>query len=263
MPFFVDGQAFPYTILTPSREGYIDRTTEKLICDFGNEIHILERSGNTFEAQCYPLEGISYVEVRSVLLYSHIKINGVTKQGVPASSTIRFNSVGDYLFTPILKRMRLATVDSKDAVQSSELEKFDHLIRLNFKFMNYAKRSILAGDKVIHSILQPEIRVPVFKVLGWTYYKTISPTHMSILTSRELITIRENEMQSGAGKYGGIWNYIPLNKIVSLTLSRKNNDLLVLSIQLPESVRLEYLFQDSAKQELDQLLERFSELTAR
>src|SRR3990172_851111 len=54
-PFLADGRVFPYTVLTPSYEGFIHRTTEKLICDFGREIYVLERSGNTFEAQCYPL----------------------------------------------------------------------------------------------------------------------------------------------------------------------------------------------------------------
>jgi hypothetical protein len=199
-PFLVDGQTFPYTVLTPSRkgyldrtisrEGYIDRTTEKLICDFGREIYVLERSENTFETQCYPIEGISYVEFSSILLDSRIKISGVTRQGVPASCTIRFNSVTDYLLKPILKRMRPATVDSKDAAQSLESKKFDHLVRSNYKFMNYAKHSLLAGEKVTHFILQPEIRVRVLRVLGKTYYRTISPTHMSILTDRELITIR-------------------------------------------------------------------------
>ena len=260
-PFLADGRVFPYTVLTPSYEGFIHRTTEKLICDFGHEIYVLERSGNTFEAQCYPLEGISYVEVRTILLDSRIKISGVTRQGVPASPTFKFNSVTDYLFTPILERIRPATVDSQDAAQSSESEKFDHLVRLNFKFMNYAKRSLLAGEKVVQTILQPEIRAGVLTVLGKTYYRTISPTHMSILTDRELIMIREDERQSGEDKYGGIWDYIPLTKIVSLSLSGKDKDLLVLSIQLPASARLEYLFQASAKREINQLLDRYRELT--
>ena len=94
--FLADGRVFPYTVLTPSHEGFIHRTTEKLICDFGREIYVLERSGNTFEAQCYPLEGISYVEVRTILLDSRIKISGVTRQGVTTSSTFKFNSVTDY-----------------------------------------------------------------------------------------------------------------------------------------------------------------------
>jgi len=223
-----------------------------------------KKNEGTFETQCYPIDGINYIEVKSILLDSHIKISGVTKQGVSTSTTIKFNSANEYLFTPILQKMRSAISESKSAVQSSELDKFDYLLRSNYKFMNYARQSLLAGEKVIQSILQPEIRVPVFKALGRIFSKTISPTHISILTDRELIVIREDEPQNRTvGKYGGLWNYIPLNKIASLTLNGKDDDLLILSIQLPESIRLEYLFQASAKHELDQLLDRFNELTAK
>ena len=260
-PHFSNGQAFPYTVLTPAFETLGYRITGKLVCAFDHEILILERNGNAFTAQYYPLAGISHVEVSSMLLDSRVKISGVTGQGVPTSSTVRFNSVTDYLFTPILKRIRLATVLSKDVVRGSELDKFDHWIRLNYKFMNFARRSLLGGEKVIHAMLQPEIRVSVFTILGKTYYRTISPTHVCILTDRELILIQEEMLQGREDKYGGIWEYIPLNKIATLSVSTKNDNLLALSIQLPENERLEYLFQASMKEEVDQLLDRFGELT--
>jgi len=260
-PFLAEGRAFPYAVLTPTYEGFIHRTAEKLVCDFGHEICVLERRGSTWEVQCYPLEAISYVEVRAILLDSRIKISGMTKQGVPASSTLRFNTVTDCLFMPILETIRRAPVGSSDAVPSSELSKFDQWVRLNFKFMNYAKRSVLAGEKVIHAFLQPEIRASVVTVLGKTYYRTISPTHVSILTDRELIMIAEEKRPGGEDRYGGIWDYIPLNKIATLSLDEKDGSLLVLSIELPEGARLEFLYPASARQELEQLLDRFRQLT--
>lgn len=263
-PLLADRQVFPYTIFTPARDEFLNRTTEKLICILGCEICVLEKNENSFEAQYYPVDGVSYVEIKAILLDSHFKISGVTKQGIPASSTIRFNSIGDYLFTPILKKIRLAAVNSEDATQNSESEKFNNLMRLNYKFMNYARRSLLAGEKVIHFILQPEIRVPVVRIFDKTFYRVISPTHISILTDRELIMIREEEPKSRViVRYGGIWDYIQLNKIKSLTLNTKDNDLLVLSIKLPEGPQLEFLFQAFAKHELDELLKLFGELTAK
>jgi hypothetical protein len=258
-PFHADGQEFPYTVLTPSYERFIHRTTEKLICVWDHEIYILERSGNTFETQCYPFGQISCIEFRTILLDSYIKLSGITQHGDPGSATLKFNSVTDYLFTPILKKIRLATVDPGDTAQSSESEKFDYLVRSNYKFMNYAKRSLLGGEKVIHAILQPEIRSRAFTFLGMTYHRTISPAHMSILTDRELIIIREEARRIGAERYGGIWDYIPLNKIVTLSLSEKDNNLLSLSIRLPENACLEFLFLASAKQEINQLLDKFRE----
>ena len=260
-PFLGEERQFPYTILTPSYKEFIHKTTEKLVCDFGHEIYILEKIRNTFKTKCFPPEGISYVEVRTVLLDSHIKIIGVTRPGIPDFSTIRFNTVTTYLFTPIIERIRHGTTDIKGPAQRSELAKFDHWMGLNFKFMNYARKSILLGEKVIHSILQPEIRKRLFTILGKTYYRILSHAVASILTDRELIIIQDAERAYKDDSYGGIWNYIPLNKIDTLSLDEKNSDLLVLSIHLPDSVRLEYIFQASAKGELDQLLYQFRELT--
>jgi hypothetical protein len=261
-PFHVEGEAFPYTVLTPSHERFIHRQSEKLISDFGHEIYILEKNGNAFQAQCFPVDGISYVEFRTALLASSIKICGMTRQGVYTSSTLIFNSITDYLFKPILKKARPVAIDSADRIRGSELEKFNHLVKVNYKFMNFAKHSLLGGEKVIQSILQPEIRERLLTFLGKTYYRTISPTHMSILTDRELIVIREDAARRKEDRYGGIWDYIPLNKIISLSMSEKADNLLVLIAKLPENTGFEFLFQVSAKEEIKQLLDRFRELNS-
>jgi hypothetical protein len=168
--------------------------------------------------------------------------------------------VTDYLFTPILERMRLASA-GPEAIDRSELEKFDAWVKRNYKFMNYAKRSLIGGEKVMHAILQSEIRANEITVFGKTYYRVIAPALACILTDRELIMIREVDRKRGEGRYGGIWDYIPLNKIAGLSLSEKDSRLLGLSIRLPESVYLDFLFQTPAREEVDQLLERFRELS--
>jgi hypothetical protein len=158
-----------------------------------------------------------------------------------------------------VERIRLTAPGLHGETQASKTEQFDHLLKVNYKFMNYGRRSLLGGEKVIHTIFQPEIRTPIFQFLGRTYYRSIFPTHMSILTEGELIMIREEGRQRGDDRYGGIWDYIPLNKIITLTLSEKGSNLLVLSIHLPENECLEYIYQASMKQEVDQLLQKFKE----
>jgi hypothetical protein len=259
-PRLSHGQAFPYTIFTPAFETLGYRITEKLVCAFDQEIYILEKSGNTLVTQCYPLTEISYVEVSSMLLDSRIKICGVNSQGLPATSMVRFNSVTEYLFAPILKNIRLAAVISKDNARGSELDKFDHWVKLNYKFMNFARRSLLGGEEVIHSILQPELKTPRFKILRKTYYRTIAPTHACILTNRELIMIREQLLQNRKDNYGGIWDYIPLNKIATLSVNPKDENLLALSIRMLTDDQLEFLFQASMKAEIDQLIALFRKL---
>jgi hypothetical protein len=256
-----NGREFPYTVLTPSYENFIHKTTEKLICDGGCELIVLEKSGNTFETQCYPLDRINYVEFRTVLLDASFKICGMTEFGVQTTSIIKFNSVTDHLFVPILRRIRLAGVNTKQTVQSRELEKFDDLYQRSYKFMNYGKRSLLGGEQVLHIYLQPEIRERILTFMGRTLFKTISPTHMSILTDRELILIKEEETRNRKDRYGGIWTYFPLRKISSLSLHEKTDHLFGLTIHLAEDMSLELPYQDSAREELNQLLSHFKEIT--
>jgi hypothetical protein len=246
--------------MTPSYERFVHKTTEKLISDFGHSIYVLERKGDSFETQCYPVDEIIYIEFWTALLASSFTICGMTNQGVHTSTTLKFNTVTDHLFTPILKRARSVAIDSMGVDQGAEFAKFDCLEEVNFKFMNFAKRSLLEGESVIQFILQPDIQKRLLTFLKKIYYRTISATHMSILTDRELIVIQEDVTQRKDDRYGGVWDYIPLNKIVSLSLDEKASDLVGLTIQLPEDASFELLFQASAKQELDQLLIHFKEL---
>ena len=196
-----------------------------------------------------------------MLLDSQIKICILTNDGTSISSTLKFNSVTDYFFDPILKKIRLAHIDPKRIGQTSESGKFDSLMDVNFKFMNYARRSVLAGEKVIHFILQPEIQAKVLKIFGITYYKTLHPTHMVILTDWELIIIREEKTGSDSSRYGGTWDFIPLSKIENLSTNVKDNGLFVLSIQIRGADSLEVPFQATAKEDVDQLLSHLKELT--
>lgn len=256
-------QTFPYTILTPFFNRFMFKSNEKLVCDLGDELIILERFGNTFEVQRYPIDGIIYVEVRTILLDSQIKICGLNRDGVNASSTLKFNSVTDYLFEPILKKIRLAHVISSDIKQNTEAGKFDGLISVNFKFMNYARHSVLAGEKVLLFILQPEIQTKILKLFGTTYYRTIHPTHIVILTDWELIIIREEKIAGDRSKYGGAWDFIPLKKIKKMSLSQNDPSLLMLSIQLSETAPIELPFLASAKEEVNQLITSFGKLTTK
>ncbi|MBK9926278.1 MAG: hypothetical protein IPP66_13430 [Anaerolineales bacterium] len=258
-PLIESGKTFPYTVQTPAFDRFMFKSTEKLVCDLDDDIVVLEKHGDTFETQRYPIERISYFEIRTILLDCQIKLYGVNSDGVNISTTLKFNSVTDYLFEPLLQKIRLARTNI-NIDRDAEVAKFDHLMKTNFKFMNYARRSILAGEKVIHFIFQPEITEKIFTFLGNTYYKTIHPTHMVTLTDHEFIMIHEEKERMGKGNYGGTWTYIQLNRIKKLSISAKNDDLLTLSIQLSEAASLDVPFQVSAKEDINQLLTSFDQL---
>jgi hypothetical protein len=262
-PYLAKGPVFPYSVLAPAYEARGQRITEKVVCVFDDEIQILERNGNTLATQCYPFAGISYVEVSSMLLDSRIKINGVTSSGIPASCIVRFSTASDYLFRPILRKIRLYPTTSTPSGNSSKRETFEHWMHLNYKFMNLARNSLVEGERVICAILAPEIRKNMFTILGKTYFRTISPTHTSILTDRELILIREEVLQGRDDKYGGIWEYIPLNKIANLSVSRKRDHLLALSVQLLTKERFECVFPSSQENEVNQLLDMFRKMKSK
>ena len=261
-PVLGGGREFPYTLLIPAIEGIFFRTREVLLSGFGDGIHLLERSGSSYEARCYPLQGISCIEVRTILLDTRIKIAGLTGSGAHESSTLRINTACSHLLAPLLERIRLASGGLPEAAPSPDAGAFDHWNSLNYKFMNYARGSLLGGDRVMHAVLQPEIRSNQVTVLGQTFYRTIAPTLACILTERELILIREDIRLVGGYRYGGIWDYIPLSKITDIALNARDNRLLVLSLQLPGDTALEYQFQTAARTEIETLLDKVRELTA-
>jgi hypothetical protein len=260
-----DANRFPYAVLTPSYAGFITRAKEKLVCCLDGKIYVLEETRGDLASTCYHVGDISYVELGSVLLQSWIKIRGMTSGGVLTSSEFKFNSVTDYLFTPIVERIRPATDCSEGIDLSLERSKFNHLRHSSHKLMNYAKRSILPGQRVAHFILQPEVRVEVLRLLGNSFFRTLCTPHLTILTDRELILVQDGDGKrwDGSAKYGGVWNYIPLDKITSISTADAQNDLLTMSIHLPGDDGIERLFSVSNRGEVDMLLSRFEAIVGR
>jgi hypothetical protein len=254
--FFNTLPVFPYVVLTPSYEGFLVKVNPKLVCSFDNQIYVLEHRSNRLEVTCYPAQNINYIEVGTILLKSWIKISGVTPNGL-ASSTFQFSAVTQPFFYPIIDPVRLISPSANPSTDlQTERDKFDYLLNLHFKFMNYARRSILPGEQVIASLLQPEIQAKLLTLPQKTFYRTISPAHLSILTDREFIFIKEDpEKWTDSGTpYGGIWTYIPLNRITAVSLDECDNDTLTLSIRLPENDEMSAIFAMANRPELEQFV---------
>ena len=128
--------------------------------------------------------------------------------------------------------------------------------------MNYGRESLVPGEKVLQILLQPEIREPLWKILGKTFYKPVALAHLTILTDRELILIQDaqRKTESKKSEYGGTWQYIPLHCINSIQISKTSNERIVLSIQVQPNQTLDRLFEASSPPELEQLCARFQEL---
>jgi len=252
----VGDSQFPYTVLTPSYAGFMNRETEKLVCCLDGKIYVWEEVTGVLSCTCYAVKDISYVEVGKALLQAWVKISGLADSGLPSTTEFKFNTVTEYLFAPIVNKIRSATDCAPEIDPNLERSKFNFLNRTNLKLMNYARRSLSLDEKVVRVILQSEIRDEVLRLFGNSFFRTVCLAHLSILTGRELILI-----QDGTGKrwgedirYGGVWNYIPLDKITSVSLTGPEDGLLTMFVRLPEGDSIDSLFSVSNKQEVDGFL---------
>ncbi len=253
VPLLAHNRPFPYTVLTPSCEGFLFRRSEKVVCDLGGEIAILERLGDSFAVDSYAYETINYTTVGTVLLDGWVRISGSGNK----STTFKFNTTNERIIRPFLEKIRSGMFTLGSPTVNPEIEKFNRFSKLNCKLTYYAQSCLITGDTVIHVMLQPEIRTRLVSILGRTLFRTPARAHISILTDRELILIQDDEPLAEKVSYGGISTYIALNKIRALSLTEKDAGLFEFSVHLLDGESLSVLFEEPARQQVDLLIEYF------
>jgi hypothetical protein len=249
---------FPLTILTPTYEGFLRRRlAKKLVTHVGDSIYIVEDSTSGLTITEHNLAHINCIEEASFLLRSWLRIYSAARDKL-ATTTLEFNTVSMGLFRPMIQAARQGSPPSAEG-HNPERDKFNHLIRQDYKFMNYARRSLLSDETVCSFVLQPEISKPLLRGLGLEPRRTIVPKHICILTDKELILIREDfKLWWHVGpNYGGIWQYIPLSKISSLELKSQGDEMLALTVNLPGDQIIEPVFSASFRDELQHLVDEF------
>ncbi|MBN1303916.1 MAG: hypothetical protein JXA13_05730 [Anaerolineales bacterium] len=253
-----DKKPFPYMILMPTYKGYWKPENRRMVCSIRKNIYILEETGKGVLTLCYPAKDIHYIEFGAMLLQTWLTICGNTRQHGLQTTTLKCNAVTEVYLTPIITQARPAPAKSGRSRLEKEKNKFNGLVSSNFKFMNFAKRSLRAGDTVSQMVLQPRIHTEILKLFGRSLYLIKSPAHLCFLTNAELIIIRDDDSRIWQRKqpYGGIWTYIPLKKIVSLSLEPNDKELLELTVNLPKDQQIKLLFHPDKQPELENLLER-------
>ena len=252
------GEAFPYSVLTPTFAGFLRRETEKLVCCIDDRLIVLEKMSGEPKCTAFLLNDLNYVEIGGVLLKAWIKFQGrANHEPVLTTVTLRYNAVTDWLFAPFVSRIRGAGAQPIGGPRDLELSELDAVALPSFKFRNYARRSILPGDRVIAVLAQPEMRRPVIRLGHWTYQRTIVMAHVLILTDRELIIIRDDpeSLQSfDKTRYGSVRDYIPLNKIERIACRERDADVLSMALELPLGDRVESLFAAKRRAEVERFL---------
>jgi hypothetical protein len=246
---------FPHVVLTPAVRGARHKATEKLLCEVNGVFHIWECLGSQVVSTAYPLKTICSIEVGNILLYSWLTISGLTTDGIKSSYVIPFNAATGRHLAPFINKMRPAPGNPDEITWQAEQAKFDYLLVDNYKFMNYARESLVQGEKVIDSLWQPQIRRPLFAILGWPVFRTVALTHLAVLTDKEIIFIQDvkHSVKDTGGRYGGIWQYVPLGHILAVSLSEAVDGTMTLSLSLDNSAQqLAKLFSASNKPALEQ-----------
>lgn len=253
---FKDLTQFLNAIYAPADSWGRKKTNDKLILLYENSIVFLESVKGNINVVSYPIQNINYIENGSILLYSWLKINGDVN-GETKSSLVEYNTVVENIFKPIIDELRISLCDIDVREVEEELHIFDCLRDVNYKFMNYAKKAVLNGEKVIDFLYQADIKVPYFKF----FKKLKSTSHMIIFTNKELIILEEENVKSTKdAKYGGIWIYIPVHKILNAYIDEEETGFLNLSINVSGSNVFKSRFESSQKEKVERLVEQINKI---
>lgn len=256
---------FSYAVFAPPERWCHRKINPKLVCVFSDKIYIAEKSKKTIKATCFYFKDINYIEQGTLLLNSWLAINGCINSNL-TFDRVGFNSVLEDLFKPIIFGIRTTINNPQDLNSplecdlSKEQSKFNSLGKISFKFMNYGKKSIIPGESIIRIIFQTDIQTMLLKF----FPKLISVPHLTILTNRELIIVTEDQSVSfktvNRIRYGGIWYYIPLLKIIKLTLEEVTSNLLELTIVLPGDVTFRRVFLADKRSDLELIIQEVDHL---
>jgi hypothetical protein len=257
------GEPFPYAVLTPTFAGFMRREIERLVCCLDDQLIILEKTSGEPKCTAFRLNDLHDVEIGGVLLKAWIKFQGCANDETTLTTvTLHYNAVTDRMFTPFVDRIRGTGGNPIEFPRDLELSKLDSVALLSYKFRNYARHSLLPGDRIITALAQPEMRRPVIQLGRWTYRRTIATAHVLLLTDRELIIIRDdpNSPESFDNtRYGGVWEYIPLDKIERISWRDRDAAVLAVTLDLPLGNRIESLFPVERCAEVERLLHQVSE----
>jgi len=260
---FFAGKPFPYAVLTPTFAGFMRREIERLVCFLDDRLIILEKTSDEPRRIVFPRSEINCVEMGAILLRAWLTVQGrAAGEDHLTTITLRFNTVSDNLFTPFVDQIRGISANPIDVPRDLELSKLNDVPLLSYKFKNYVRRSIRPGDHIITALAQPEMRRPVIRIGHWTYQRTVATAHVLLLTDRELIILRDDPDSPQSfdnTRYGGVWDYIPLDKIERIAWRDKDAEVLAVTLDLPLGDRIESLFPVERRAEVERFFQQVSE----
>ncbi len=234
---FSQDAAFPYTILLPEDKlSFLQKRREQLLCMYDDQIVVMESGRDQVYVTPHRIQEILFLEHGQELLHSWVKIG--SRAGI---STLTFNAVTIHHFEPIFEKIRprLMTEKGRFSQVNGDVSAFDYLTGVNYKFMNFGRQSVRAGDTVLHTLYQPDRCARTVTLFNKTLFRQYAAAHLSILTEHELILIRQTKQMKTEGQniYGRIIIYIPLSQIRDLSFATdEKKSLCVMTAALADKV---------------------------
>ena len=213
-------QPFPYVVFAPAIKTIRFPSTQKVLAELAGTLYIWESVNGQIATVSYPLENICQLEIGGILLNSWMSVSGLTTEGTFLTTPVPFNTATLRHFLPLIQLMRPPLIETDEPAWQAQLSRFDALSTENFKFMSFARESLVRGQLVTHTIWQPAIRQPIISLFGHSFDRIITLSHLAILTDNELILIRDDEEseENRGVRYGGVWYYLPLRHIAEFAL---------------------------------------------
>ncbi len=237
--FLEPTEPFPYTLFLPKdKHSNLKTGASRLICLYKDRFAMFTVQRDGIKAVSSLFVNVIYLERGKVLLNSWLTVKTLS-----GTVSFQFNTTNNHLFQPIIDHIRQGMVQhlpsEGDGVPN--LSAFDYLDKINFKYMNYGRSNIRDGDKVINVTYQPEQDIQSVNFFGKTLYRRYKTSHLTILTTEELILI--NEYQPIRNNFdptnGGVFTYIPRCSIENISfISEQESALSAINIGLPESEKL-------------------------
>ncbi|MBP6469257.1 MAG: hypothetical protein KBE23_11590 [Chloroflexi bacterium] len=262
-PAFPDAaNPFPYTVVIPEDKlSRANKRNKQMISAYDDHFLLLEQIGDETESVSVQFADVLYLERGIILLYSWLEI--VTASG---SFTLTFNTTNEALFNPIIEKIRqgmsgdhaMARINGGEK-GTPDLAQFDYLESVNYKYLNYGRKSIRPSDSVVSIAYQPEQTIKELSFFHQTIFRRYKTSHLAILTAQELILIREPKSirTSRDNTDGGVFTYIPRRQIRNLSFAAgEENTQYVMEIALPENEFLACEF-SSANEELKRLQQAY------
>jgi hypothetical protein len=253
-------QALPYLLLLPPIPRGTGRTSEKLVYEQGDAIHILEHKDGRVIETVHSYSDVFMLETGSVLLDSWLTIGSRTNSAETVRTTLDFNTSSARYYQGFMEKLRPRASGRQAACLEEEKEKLNPLMTQSYKFMNFGRASLVEGAFVRDLIFQPQVNAPRFPLFGNLIQKLVTPSQLTILTDQELICIQELPSAGWNQKnnYGSLWQYIRLDAIQS-AICLQEDSVTVLKIHLPAGIVVQKIFTISNREKVIELSEKLGE----